>query len=312
MEKAKQLNNLLNQLKLDIKTTDRYFKIHRTVVEMLEVRGYEITKAEYESTEDIFSFLRFLMDKKQIEDAEFLKEMVLGFLETNILENSEPKYRKFVSDEIPVLIDEMDISDIENSIKKNFKVLVKADRLKELIDETIQNRKELKSIESLNQLYKKPDGSLIQSYYFYNADSDKKKIGQVIVDISSYQRKHKDLKDILFIADQAMNTQMTEDLKRYKENMKISIFIGDHLLFNITKHFLVPKHHLMSEEEYKAFVSTEKNLLRKLPLMFETDPIARFYGAKPGQIFRITRENLSDDSMVRYSEFYRLVTTALK
>jgi DNA-directed RNA polymerase subunit H (RpoH/RPB5) len=312
MEKAKQLNTLLAQVKLDIKTTDRYFKIHRTVVEMLEARGYIIGQAELDSTEDLFSFLGFLVDKKQIDDAEFLKEMVLGFLENKVLEESESKYKKFVSDEIPVLIDDMSSLDIENSIKKIFKVIVKLEKLKELINEAIENRRELKSIESLNHLYKKPDGSLIQTYYFYNAESDKKKIGQVIMDISAYQRKEKDLKEILFIADQQMNTQMTEDLKRYKENIKFSIFIGDHLLFNITKHFLVPKHHLMNEEEYKAFVATEKNLLRKLPLMFETDPIARFYGAKPGQIFKIIRENLSDDSMVRYSEFYRLVTTALK
>jgi DNA-directed RNA polymerase subunit H (RpoH/RPB5) len=166
------------------------------------------------------------------------------------------------------------------------------------------------SIEKLGQLYEKPDGTLIYTYYYYNSDPDKKNMQQVIVDLLWAQERYK-VKDILFIADENLNTQMADDLKKFKEKFKITIFLGDHLLFNITKHFLVPKHHLMSDEEYKAFVKTEKNIIHKLPIIFDTDPISRFYGANPGQIFKITRENLSDDSMVRYSEFYRYVTTAV-
>lgn len=319
MEKARQLMKSLNQLGLDIKTRDRYFKIHRTVVEMLEARGYIITQAEYESTQDLTNFMEYLMDKKQLDEAEFLKELVLQLLEQKFLvddQDTKIKYQNFISDEIPVLVLHSDGLRVDNtirSIKKIFKVVSKPPRpLETFVDEMMQGRKEMKAIESLNQLYKKPDGSIIQTYYFYNAESDKKKIGQVIADLLSYQKKEKNLKDILFIADESLNTQMSEDLKRFTENMKITIFIGDHLLFNITKHFLVPKHHLLNEEEYKAFVATEKNILRKLPIIFETDPISRFYGAKPGQIFKIIRENLSDDSMVRFSEFYRYVTTEVK
>jgi DNA-directed RNA polymerase subunit H (RpoH/RPB5) len=311
--KVSPIHKLLSQLNLDIKTTDRYFKIHRTVVEMLEARGFQVGQAETESTESLLAFLKFLSDKKAVEDAEVLKELALELLEEKFFTDEAGKYTRFVSEEVPVLIEDMDIKEIVDSLKKMFKVSAKPPRPVDVyIDERIRYRKEMKAVETLNHLYQKPDGTLIQTYYFYNAEADKKKTPQIMIDILALRKRNRQIKDILFIADEPMNTQMTEDLKKFREDIKFTIFIGDHLLFNITKHFLVPKHHLMTEEEYKEFVKTEKNLLRKLPIIFETDPIARFYGAKPGQIFKIIRENLSDDGMVRFSEFYRYVTTEVK
>jgi DNA-directed RNA polymerase subunit H (RpoH/RPB5) len=70
----------------------------------------------------------------------------------------------------------------------------------------------------------------------------------------------------------------------------------------------------MSEEEQKEFLkdNKEKNFLQRLPKIFDTDPVARYYGAVPGQMFKIIRESLQDDLLVRYSEFYRYVVPEVK
>lgn len=317
MEKAKQLNSFLKQLKLDIKTVDRYFKIHRTVIEMLEARGYQITKAELDSTQDMMSFIRFLIDKKQLDNKDLLEKLVLKLLEDKVLID-ETKYEIFLENSLPSLLEEEDLNlnKIINSLKSTFKINPKNQKnLEQVINERLEsmptknwyNQKEIDTLDSLNELYKKPNGSSLHTYYHSNTE---KKLSQIAIEISKLKEKTQ-IQDILFIMDEPLGSQAIEELKKFK-TVRISIFLGDHLLFNITKHFLVPKHQLLTKEEANQLISTEKNLLRKLPIIFETDPISRFYDARPGDIFKITRENLSDDGMVRFSEFYRYVTTEVK
>jgi DNA-directed RNA polymerase I, II, and III subunit RPABC1 len=190
--------------------------------------------------------------------------------------------------------------------------------LEDSVNEGVNARKDLKAVEVLNQIYKKPDGELILTYYFYNSEDlkkeSKRRINDIVLDLLNIQKKNKTLKNIIFISESKLNTVMIDDLKKYKEKMNITMFMGDYLLFNCTKHFLVPKHHLMSEEEQKEFLkdNKEKNFLQRLPKIFDTDPVARYYGAVPGQMFKIIRESLQDDLLVRYSEFYRYVVPEVK
>ena len=68
------------------------------------------------------------------------------------------------------------------------------------------------------------------------------------------------------------------------------IFTLDQLSCNITKHFLVPQHRLMTK-------SNVRKVLKRLRVdsasvfnkILVTDPICRYYGAKVGQVFEIRR-----------------------
>jgi DNA-directed RNA polymerase subunit H (RpoH/RPB5) len=317
MENVKELNKLLTQLKMDIKMAIRYFKIHKTVVEMLEARGYIVSKEEMESTQSLLKFVNYLDFKNTLDNAEFIKFLVLELLESKVLLDDQKKYENFVKTQVPDLAEDFDAAKVYQAIKSTFKVIGKPFE-NQLKDRKVYNSRDdhQRIVDPLNQIYSKPDGSIILTYFYYNnKDIDTnylKRTEDVIREFIGYQKRHPTLKEIIFISDINLNTQMSEDLKKYTQNMRITLFQGDHLLFNITKHFLVPKHHLMSDQEYKEFVKNEKGMVTRLPIIFETDPISRFYGAKPGQIFKIIRENLSDDTMVRYSEFYRYVTTEVK
>ena len=81
-------------------------------------------------------------------------------------------------------------------------------------------------------------------------------------------------------------------LKAFKQFLgykKSEVFFDYELLMNIVEHELQPKFELLTEEEkeikFKEYNIDKKNMSK----MFSTDPIARYYAAKAGDIFRIIR-----------------------
>lgn len=86
---------------------------------------------------------------------------------------------------------------------------------------------------------------------------------------------------------------------------QFEVFWYKQLLFNITKHILVPKHELLAE-------SVKNNLIKQyyletitqLPTILSTDPVAKWYGMQEGDVCRITRENPN----VGTTHIYRYVT----
>ena len=80
-------------------------------------------------------------------------------------------------------------------------------------------------------------------------------------------------------------------------NVNIEIFPQLDLLYVCIHHDLVPAHHRLSSEEAlkfkKDFVSVDsKGKYRlKIPIIFTSDPIARFYNFRSGDIIRVERKN---------------------
>jgi DNA-directed RNA polymerase subunit H (RpoH/RPB5) len=67
------------------------------------------------------------------------------------------------------------------------------------------------------------------------------------------------------------------------------IFLQDELMINVIDHEIVPLHIPLTEVE-AAEVLTAYNVTKKeMPKIFSTDPISRYYGMQPGQIFKIIR-----------------------
>lgn len=314
------MKTLLERINLDLVTANRYFKIQTTVLEMLKDRGFIIPPEQEKSIKKLSTFVDHIYQKKMSEDLVYLLDLLNELVNDRLINiENEELLDDFVSQYGPSLVEKLEAKEISDKIASAFKISQKQIRLLEdSVNEGVTARKELKAIENLNHIYKKPDGELICTYYFYNSEDAKKetkrRINDVVLDLLNIQKRNKALKNILFIAESKLNTVMVDDLKKYKEKMNITIFLGDNLLFNCTKHFLVPKHMLLTEEEKTELIrqAKEKNFVNKLPIIFDTDPIARYFGAAPGQIFKIIRESLQDDLMARYSEFYRYVVSEVK
>jgi len=85
---------------------------------------------------------------------------------------------------------------------------------------------------------------------------------------------------------------MIIDKTLQKKNGMLQYFHINDLLFNPTKHELVPKHRKLSIEETKDIM--EKYMIKnklQMPLILHTDRIAKWIGLKQGDIVEITRYN---------------------
>lgn len=74
-------------------------------------------------------------------------------------------------------------------------------------------------------------------------------------------------------------------------------FLESEMFLNITEHELVPQHILLSPEEKEELFSKYRLKENQLMKILSSDPIARYYGFKRGQVIKIIRKS---DTAGRY------------
>lgn len=77
------------------------------------------------------------------------------------------------------------------------------------------------------------------------------------------------------------------------KDYSIEIFHEDELVFNITHHHLVPKHEIISNEIKQELKERYKISDKQFPYIYDNDPVCKYYNGKPGDLFRITRNDSS-------------------
>lgn len=58
----------------------------------------------------------------------------------------------------------------------------------------------------------------------------------------------------------------------------------EELQFNITRHFMVPQHIVLSKEKRKQMLQDRQINLDDLPIIKRSDPVARYLGLSPHDI----------------------------
>lgn len=83
-------------------------------------------------------------------------------------------------------------------------------------------------------------------------------------------------------------TSVAKKITESINDFTIELFPSCDLLYNITKHSLVPLHKKLSYESSKIFKSKYGI---HIPIILSKDPVSRFYGFKPKDIIEITRSS---------------------
>jgi DNA-directed RNA polymerase subunit H len=75
---------------------------------------------------------------------------------------------------------------------------------------------------------------------------------------------------------------------------------GELLGFDVSKHELVPKHEILSEEEKEKLLKKYGITIRDLPRIFLSDPAIKDLNPKIGDVVKITRKSKTAGESVYY------------
>nr|WIL04580.1 DNA-directed RNA polymerase subunit [Cedratvirus duvanny] len=160
----------------------------------------------------------------------------------------------------------------------------------------------------LSSLYVNPQGEYI--YVFYSPEKDKATgksiVTEVLNDINEL-RKTYNVHHAVIISAKGLSPEANSLMGRLPLYY-IQSFTYSSLLWNITRHVLVDPHTLMTDKEVEEFLKENRYIsLDKMPIIKDTDAIAKFLGAVPGQVIKIRRRITEYPSMSNVGLFYRYV-----
>ena len=98
--------------------------------------------------------------------------------------------------------------------------------------------------------------------------------------------KHEDIDHVIIVIQNTV-TPMAKKVIENSCDIDIELFVRDELVFNITKHVLVPEHIKLDESDAALI---RKRFGSKLPILSRNDPVSRFYGFKRLDIIKIIRK----------------------
>lgn len=186
---------------------------------------------------------------------------------------------------------------------------------------SIQN--EVTFRQMLNNVYMKDDGTRLLVHYAEGPARSNKpsKLGVEPIGQFIQMATESGVQWAILISEQDISSEAARNLQDIKI-IYFQHFFDEELMYNPTRHFMVPKHEALTENAAREFLRDNSLRPSNLPILKYVDPLARptekdkdkvtdpivkYYGFLPGQIVRINRENFVTETLVDSYIIYRQV-----
>lgn len=176
--------------------------------------------------------------------------------------------------------------------------LLKQDKLEDNIKKVISTQTDINEYEiklDYPEKYYKPDND---KFYIKIIRSKIKGLAKNST-IGEFLTKYKNQPKLVIV--ESITPKLA--LQAEQEYAPTEIFVESSLMIDKIAHISVPKHELLNEEDTNLIL--QEYMVRKIemPRIFVTDPIAKYYNAPVGRIFRIIRSSETSGVII----YYRLV-----
>ena len=114
-------------------------------------------------------------------------------------------------------------------------------------------------------------------------------------DIENFLDKYNKHRKILVISSISKKAY-----KQLEEYPLTEVFQEIDLMVNILEHDLQPKFRLLTKTEVDQYYSIFENKKREMPRILDSDPVARYFNAKIGDIFEIIRPSITSGEAICY------------